>query len=565
MSTTTIRTASGGDTELRDQLSNLQGLLMLSMLMTESGDEGKILHLAATSVPSFGRSHLVGIHSGPAGWRMVEISTSDSSLLTTVEAELAALGRAGGAVSVPGEGWGWALPLRGLEGHVGYIVVAAAAEPSGSEQFLLRVLAQQTGVALANARLHARERANAEELRAANIALAETVRALEHTTRIHDRFTRVAVAGEGQEGIAKAVHELTGYPVAVEDRYGNLRAWAGPNRPDPYPKDPPARREQLLRRERRPIREGGRLVALADPGADVLGVLALVDPARAAGEREQIALEHGATVLAMELARLRSLAETELRLRRDLMEDLLSGTDEESALARAQALGHDLERRHRVVVAEGRGRTQDDELFFHAVRRTARSLGIGALLVARAGTVVLLSEAELNWERFRAAVLTELGGGRCRVGVGGWCDGPADFPRSYRQAQLALKMQRTARGDDHATCYDDLGVYRILCEVENPAAVEQFSRQWLGALLDYDTKKGSELVATLSTYLEYGGGYDDTAAALSVHRSTLKYRLQRIREISGHDLTDPATNFNLQLATRAWHTLQTLRATANRA
>jgi DNA-binding PucR family transcriptional regulator len=45
-----------------------------------------------------------------------------------------------------------------------------------------------------------------------------------------------------------------------------------------------------------------------------------------------------------------------------------------------------------------------------------------------------------------------------------------------------------------------------------------------------------------------------------VHRSTLKYRLQRIREISGHNLTDPDTNFNLQLATRAWRTLQTLQA-----
>ena len=46
---------------------------------------------------------------------------------------------------------------------------------------------------------------------------------------------------------------------------------------------------------------------------------------------------------------------------------------------------------------------------------------------------------------------------------------------------------------------------------------------------------------------------------LNVHRSTLKYRLQRIREISGHDLTDAGDNFNLQLATRAWSTLLALR------
>ena len=48
---------------------------------------------------------------------------------------------------------------------------------------------------------------------------------------------------------------------------------------------------------------------------------------------------------------------------------------------------------------------------------------------------------------------------------------------------------------------------------------------------------------------------------MSVHRSTLKYRLKRIREVSGHDLAIPDTQFNLQLATRAWRTLTALRGT----
>jgi DNA-binding PucR family transcriptional regulator len=45
-----------------------------------------------------------------------------------------------------------------------------------------------------------------------------------------------------------------------------------------------------------------------------------------------------------------------------------------------------------------------------------------------------------------------------------------------------------------------------------------------------------------------------------VHRSTLKYRLQRIRDLSGLDLNDPDVHFNLQLATRAWGTMQALRS-----
>ena len=59
-------------------------------------------------------------------------------------------------------------------------------------------------------------------------------------------------------------------------------------------------------------------------------------------------------------------------------------------------------------------------------------------------------------------------------------------------------------------------------------------------------------------WLQHGGGYEATSRALSVHRSTLKYRLQRIRELTGLELNDPDVHFNLQLATRAWGTLQAL-------
>ena len=227
-------------------------------------------------------------------------------------------------------------------------------------------------------------------------------------------------------------------------------------------------------REGRPIREGGRLVAVARPREDVVGVLVLVDPAATAGEQEHVALEHGATVLAMELARMRSVAESQMRARRDLVEELLTGTDEESAIGQAQALGYDLERPHRVVVVEGRARSKDDDVFLHAVRRAARDTGVGSLLVARAGAIVVLSDADQPWEPFREAVLSELGGGRCRVGVGGPSERPMDLPRSYRQAQLALKMQDASTRGDQATAFDDLGIYRFLSEVEDVAAIEQF-------------------------------------------------------------------------------------------
>jgi sugar diacid utilization regulator len=549
--------------ELRTQLSNLRGLLALAMLLTESGDERQILHLATTSVDALARCHLVGVCLTRGTWYAATGVPSGPDARRDLERQLAALGVDGGAVGVPGEPWGWAYPLRGPSGPIGFLIVAAQEDPPASAQFLLRVLAQQAGLALVNARLHAQERAASERLVEVNATLQQTIHALQRSMDIHQRLTRVALSGEGQEGIARAVHELTGYPVAVEDRYGNLRAWAGPDRPDPYPKDPPAQRNEMLGRalgQTRPIREGGRLVAVAQPRGDTVGVLALVDPAGAAGEHELVALEHGATVLAMELARLRGLAETELRLRRDLVEDLLTGTDEDSALARAHALGYDLERPHWVVVVEGRGRAgADDETFFDGVRRAVRELRLGSLLVSRTGTVVVLADRAIDWEELRLSTLAELGGGRCRVGIGGRCERVGDVSRSYDEAQMALNVQAASGSDEQATSFEGLGIYRILSQAQDIGRIERFVADWIGPLVDYDARKGSELVDTLSVYLECGGSHKAATRALVIHRSTLKYRLQRIRELSGHDLNDAHTRFNLQLATRAWTTLRSMR------
>jgi DNA-binding PucR family transcriptional regulator len=212
-------------------------------------------------------------------------------------------------------------------------------------------------------------------------------------------------------------------------------------------------------------------------------------------------------------------------------------------------------------VVEGQGRADGVDPLFQAVRRAARSTGAGSLLVSRTGTVVLLANVDLDWGKLRRAVLHELGGGgHVRIGVGGGCGHVGDFPRSYREARTALRVQAGSHGPERVTVFDELGVYRLLSLLENNAEVERFVRDWLGALLDYDARKQSELVRTLSVYLERGGNYNATAEALVVHRSTLKYRLQRIRELSGHDLNDPDSHFNLQLATRAWATLRALRS-----
>ena len=549
------------DTSLRerDQLSRLNALLVLSMLMTESTDEVQILRMGASAAPSFADCTLIGV-------RVLDTSGARWIAGPGDHVEPYGLGdipSIGGTVNVPGHAHAWAYPLGTSNPQLGSMIVGDDHELANEEHFLLRVLAQQIGSAVRNSRLHEIERTAARDLSAVNQQLERTVEVLQHRIDIHHRLTRAAVSGEGTDGIARAVHEVTGFAVAIEDRYGNLRTWAGPGQPELYPKDSAAHREQMVKKlvhDGTPLREPGRVAMAASPRADSVAVIALIDPNGEASEEDLAALEYGSTILAMELARQRTVADTEIRIRRDLVEDLLAGTDAASALPRGEAFGRDLSVTHRVVVFESGGRAADEETFFNAVRRGCRDMGLGQLLVSRGGAVVLIAEREPDWGDLHSLVSRELCGGSCRIGIGGRTQRVEEFPRSHREALLALRLQRDIARSPGVTVFDELGIYRLLATSEDTSEVERYVTEWLGPLIDYDAQRHGDLVDTLHQYLESGGHYDTAALALSIHRSTLKYRLQRIRQVTERDLSDPEVSFNLKLACRAWKTLQAMRA-----
>ena len=530
------------------------------MLLTQQDSQTSILHYVANAVGSLCHCTTQGIFLD-GQWRDVGPPNQEGPSGRGPAMEPASFG-AGMTHSMPvklaGMPWSYAYWLGSPHGPSGYLVVGAEQTPADGERFLLQVLAQQTGVALANVRLLTREREQAAELRAANLALARRM-------KVHQTLTRVALAGEGQDGIALAVYQLTGRAVAIEDRFGNLRAWAGPRPPVPSPKATADQRERFLDRLRsvgRPLWSNERLFSVAALGGVPVGVLALHDPDGTAGDTERMALEYAGTVLAMEIARIQSAGETDTHLRANLVLDLITDAspDEAAMLNRAQVLGYDLSRPHRVILVDTPPNRDDIDVLLYSVSRAARHVRIGSLLAPRQRDVVVLADAEASWKEFHQTVAAGLQGAASRIGVGGRYSTTGEVPRSYREAQLALQVQTMIGGPEQVTLYSELGVYQLLANCHDTSAVDDFVQQWLGRLTDYDAAHGTQLVLTLSEFLDHGGSYNPSATALSVHRNTLKYRLRRIRDVSGYDLSEPDTVFNLQLATRAWRTLQALRS-----
>jgi sugar diacid utilization regulator len=369
-----------------------------------------------------------------------------------------------------------------------------------------------------------------------------------------------------------ALYGLTGLPAVVEDSTGRVLVSAGPPGARIRRATFTGRREVVLKdaaRSGRPVRADDRLLAVVRPHPDVMGVLMLIDPAGLAGEQESVALEHAATVLAIELARLHGLAETELRLGRNLVSDLVMGGDD-AAVARAQVLGHDMRRPQRVMVLGSTRRDQDvDDLLMRVRERIGGSIASAGsappplLMQVDRSLVVIVSMAAAG--SALPQDLLQLAGRGGRIGIGGICRTAADYPRSYREAQLAMRLARDARSGSSIVRHEDLGVYQLLAESADPRVLDAFVDRWLGPLVAYDAERSSDLVGTLTAFLEMGGNYDATAERLMLGRSTVRYRIRRVQQLTSHDLSDVETRFQLQLATRARATMRALAETRDQA
>ncbi|MFC9433794.1 PucR family transcriptional regulator [Nocardia sp. NPDC057030] len=534
------------------QLVSLRALCALSAALSNEHEVVEILRMAGAAVPSLSSCHTLASYRRVDG----EFQRHPDGLLAQpgLDAQVSAQDGAGSVV-VTDEKWGWAFVLGSLSGISGSLIVGSDRAPRPKEILLLEVLAQITGAALANAATHERAAVHATELTEINEHLAATILRLERQTRALEVLSGAAAYGQGEQGIADAIAQLTDLPVAVEDPFGNLRAWSGPGRPEPYPKTAPEQRDRLLRRlatHNAPLRIHDRVIMLVKPRAEVLGTLALIDPDDRVAEPQLFALAFGSTMLALELAHQRNLAEVELRLRRDLVDDMASGTDNDSAYARAEALGLDLRGTHYVVLVHSPSRL---EAIAEVASRALSAQGLQCIQGRHRGMIVLVTDRRPDPAALHHALHEGVDTTSITIGVSGRCEQPSDLARHFADAHRAVHIRLRSRIPDGATAFDELGFYRLVDAAHTQGQVEDFVREWLGTLLDYDDNRHSDLVYTLAQYLECGGNYDDSAAVLHIHRSTLRYRLGRIRELTGFDLRDINIRFNLQAATRAWQFL----------
>jgi len=135
-----------------------------------------------------------------------------------------------------------------------------------------------------------------------------------------------------------------------------------------------------------------------------------------------------------------------------------------------------------------------------------------------------------------------------RIGVSYPFTNIENFVSHFDQAFAALELGQKLKSEEPVCFYQDYQFFHLLSETKSPDKLGSFCHPSLAALRQYDHANNSQLYKTLCVYIEKGCNIKLTSESLFIHRNSLVYRLDRITEICGIDLTDINTLFLLRLS-----------------
>jgi sugar diacid utilization regulator len=272
-------------------------------------------------------------------------------------------------------------------------------------------------------------------------------------------------------------------------------------------------------------------------------------------------------VIALEVERARGPERASEEAVASFLSDLFARrvTDRENIVARARELGAEIDaglsvvvvRAHPHVPEEGDWRTR----VLRIASRGARAVTSGAVAapvgdelvvvvpgadpaLARRTAEAVERELDLNLSSFHVAVALSRPAGD-----------PVDGHRANAEALLAANVAE-AQGQT-LLAFEETGAYRILLPAmsEDPGELQRFHDETVAPLLAYDAQYDTELVRTLETFLESDGNVAGTAQKLYTHRHTVRYRLERVKELTGLDVASTDGREKLGLGLKAMKVL----------
>jgi hypothetical protein len=394
-------------------------------------------------------------------------------------------------------------------------------------------------------------------------AVANAVAALlDAPVTIEDRSSRVlAFSGRQDEADASRVETIIGRQ--VPERYARMLTERGVFR-DLYREDKPVVVDPQEFEFEGITKQ--RVAIAVRAGDQVLGSVWAAMDGEVTAERSA-ALQDAAKLVALHILRVRAGADVQRRLRTDLVGTALEGgAGAPDALRRLGLAGRPL-----VVLAaalrddpDREARSEQDRaaelerladafaVHLTAAVPSAAVAGVSGLVWALVPVIPAGDSPEDRAKRIATDFCERVGVGLpCMVAVGGFADDVSGVTRARTTANRVLRVLSDGHVTQRVARLEDVQTQALLLELRDLAATRGEGPVGpIALLLEHDDRAAGGLIETLEAWLEAFGDVAAAAAALYIHPNTLRYRLRRITELSGLDLTDPEQRFAAMLQLR---------------
>jgi PucR family transcriptional regulator, purine catabolism regulatory protein len=387
---------------------------------------------------------------------------------------------------------------------------------------------------------------------------------LERAGQVHERLERLVIEAQGPGEVLASIAGAIGGSAVILD------AWGAETARHPAKGDPNQAQLRALAAELGEREEGAAVApfapadsALADRalvvpvsgrrGAPVVAWLVVVAEQPPLGDFERLIARQAAIVVGLELMRERVVRETERRLAGDLLSEALSGRlDSDDLRSRLRPFGVGDEAG--VLVFD----LDDPPAAERSLELSLSDAGTPALVATTgaAGRPLLCAVVRADGDdpvEIARDARERLAGahGRVRaaasrpVGVG-------SLRRAFHEARCALEATSLADGEvPEVASHNDLGAFTLLLALQDDEALRAYSDGLLEPIEQTEGEYGGELLRSLEAFIENNGNWERAARQLYCHRHTLRYRIRKIEELTGRDLSRATDRIELWLALRA--------------
>lgn len=276
-------------------------------------------------------------------------------------------------------------------------------------------------------------------------------------------------------------------------------------------------------------------------------------------EMDLAVLERASTILSLEFMRKKAAYELEQQYKSDFFRDLLFSQiqSQESMVEKGKLYGFDQEQSYVFVSIQFSFGEKGITLIANHVNQLeviCSQLDSKSIIGAVQNGLYLLypsrDKGKQRIERDIQTIYNELKKSipsALYIGVRRPAKDISEIRDGFEQAKQAVILGRSLFNEKYVIYYEDLGFYRLLAEINNTVEIKKFHEESVGELIKYDKDHELELIHTLTTYFANNESLSQSAKTLFIHVNTLKYRLQRIKLLSGLDLHNSEDKLILQI------------------